>query len=146
VVFAHRCGLNMRATGDNPKMVRAQGVNDDLMVMLGLALSNGLVALSGSFVAQSQGSADVNMGIGTIVAGLASVILGEAFLEGRTVFRSILAVIIGSILYRFAIAVALSFRIGEFQLNPSDLNLITAVIVTVALISPSIKKFIKVRS
>lgn len=147
VWFLHTdVGLNMRATGDNPKMVRAQGVNDDFMVMLGLALSNGLVALSGSFVAQSQGSADVNMGIGTIVAGLASVILGEAFFEGRTVIRSILAVIVGSILYRFAIAIALSFRIGEFQLNPSDLNLITAVIVTVALISPSIKKFIKARS
>lgn len=147
VWFLHTdIGLSMRATGDNPKMVRAQGVNDKFMVILGLAFSNGLVALSGSFVAQSQGSADVNMGIGTIVAGLASVILGEAFLEGRSVFRAVVSVIIGSTIYRLAIAVALSFKIGNFQLNPSDLNLITAFIVTFALISPNIKKFIRVRS
>lgn len=147
VWFLHTdIGLSMRATGDNPKMVRAQGINNNFMVVLGLAFSNGLVALSGSFVAQSQGSADVNMGIGTIVAGLASVILGEAFLEGRSVFRSVIAVIIGSTLYRLAIAIALSFKIGDFQLNPSDLNLITACIVTFALISPSIKRIIRVKS
>ncbi|MEF3255164.1 MAG: ABC transporter permease [Deferribacterales bacterium] len=146
VWFLHTdLGLSMRATGDNTKMVRAQGINNNFMIILGVAFSNGLVALSGSFVAQSQGSADVNMGIGTIVAGLASVILGESFLEGRTVFRSILSVIIGSVVYRLAIALALSFKIGEFQLNPSDLNLITASIVTFALISPSIKKIIRVK-
>ncbi len=138
-------GLSMRGTGDNPKMVRAQGINNNFMVLLGLAFSNGLVALSGALVAQSQGSADVNMGIGTIVAGLASVILGEAFLESRTVFRGIIAVVLGSLIYRFAIALALSFKIGSFQLNPSDLNLITALIVTTALVSPGIKKIIKSR-
>jgi len=139
-------GLSMRGTGDNPKMARAQGIDNNFMIILGLAFSNGLVALSGALVAQSQGSADVNMGIGTIVAGLASVILGEAFLEGRTILRWVLAVVIGSLVYRFAIAVALSFKIGSFQLNPSDLNLITAFIVTTALVSPSIKKIIKSRS
>lgn len=138
-------GLSMRGTGDNPKMVRAQGINNNFMVLLGLAFSNGLVALSGALVAQSQGSADVNMGIGTIVAGLASVILGEAFLESRSVFRGIVAVVLGSLIYRFAIALALSFKIGSFQLNPSDLNLITALIVTTALVSPGIKKIIKSR-
>ncbi|ADR18372.1 ABC transporter permease [Calditerrivibrio nitroreducens] len=138
-------GLGMRGTGDNPKMVKAQGINNNFMVLLGLAFSNGLVALSGALVAQSQGSADVNMGIGTIVAGLASVILGEAFLEARTVFRGVLAVVLGSVVYRFAIAVALSFRVGSFQLNPSDLNLITAIIVTSALVSPGIKKVFKSR-
>ncbi|MCX8083436.1 MAG: ABC transporter permease [Calditerrivibrio sp.] len=139
-------GLVMRGTGDNPKMVRAQGVDNNFITILGLAFSNGLVALSGALVAQSQGSADVNMGIGTIVAGLASVILGEAFLEPRTVFRAVLSVLIGSMLYRFAIALALSFRIGSFQLSPSDLNLITATMVTFALISPKIRQIIKSRT
>ncbi|BAI80967.1 ABC transporter, permease [Deferribacter desulfuricans SSM1] len=138
-------GLAMRATGDNQKMVKAQGVNTDRMILFGVATSNALVALSGALVAQSQGSADVNMGIGTIVAGLASVILGEAILEDRTVVRAVIAVIIGSILYRFAIAIALSFRIGSFQMSPSDLNLITAIIVTVALIFPGIRKKIGIK-
>ncbi|KAA0257983.1 ABC transporter permease [Deferribacter autotrophicus] len=133
-------GLAMRATGDNPKMVKAQGANTDRMVLFGVATSNALVALSGALVAQSQGSADVNMGIGTIVAGLASVILGEAIIEDRTVLRAIFAVIIGSLLYRFAIAIALSFRIGSFQMSPSDLNLITAILVTIALVFPGIRK------
>jgi len=133
-------GLAMRATGDNPKMVKAYGASTDRMVLFGVALSNALVALSGALVAQSQGSADVNMGIGTIVAGLASVILGEAIIEDRTVVRAVIAVILGSILYRFAIAIALSFKIGSFQMSPSDLNLITAIIVTIALVFPGIRK------
>ncbi|MGA1846477.1 ABC transporter permease [Deferribacter abyssi] len=138
-------GLAMRATGDNPKMVKAQGANTDRMILFGVATSNALVALSGALVAQSQGSADVNMGIGTIVAGLASVILGEALIEGRTVFRAVFAVILGSLLYRFAIAIALSFRIGSFQMSPSDLNLITAVLVTIALVFPGIRKKIGIK-
>jgi putative ABC transport system permease protein len=110
------------------------------MILFGVAFSNGLVALSGALVAQSQGSADVNMGIGTIVAGLASVILGEAIIQDRTVFRAVLGVIIGSVLYRIAIAVALSFKIGALQMTPSDLNLMTSVLVTIALIFPRIRK------
>lgn len=141
VWFLHTdIGLAMRATGDNMKMVKAQGVNTNRMIIYGLAFSNGLVALSGALVAQSQGSADVNMGIGTIVAGLASVILGEAIIETRTVFRSIFSVILGSVIYRISIAVALSFKFGNLRMTPSDLNLITAILVVIALVFPGIRK------
>lgn len=141
VWFLHTdIGLAMRATGNNMKMVKAQGVSTNRMVLFGLAFSNGLVALSGALVAQSQGSADVNMGIGTIVAGLASVILGEAIIQDRTVFRAVVGVIIGSVLYRIAIAVALTFKFGVLQMTPSDLNLITSALVTIALVFPSIRK------
>jgi putative ABC transport system permease protein len=133
-------GLAMRATGNNMKMVKAQGVSTNRMILFGVAFSNGLVALSGALVAQSQGSADVNMGIGTIVAGLASVILGEAVISDRNVFRAVVGVIIGSIIYRIAIAVALSFKIGALQMTPSDLNLMTSILVVIALIFPGIRK------
>ena len=141
VWFLHTdIGLAMRATGDSMKMVKAQGVNTNRMIVYGLAFSNGLVALSGALVAQSQGSADVNMGIGTIVAGLASVILGEAIIEGRTVFRSVFSVILGSVIYRISIAVALSFKFGGLSMTPSDLNLVTAILVVIALVFPGIRK------
>lgn len=141
VWFLHTdIGLAMRATGNNMKMVKAQGVSTNRMVLFGLAFSNGLVALSGALVAQSQGSADVNMGIGTIVAGLASVILGEAIIQDRTVFRAVVGVIVGSVLYRIAIAVALTFKFGVLQMTPSDLNLITSALVTIALVFPGIRK------
>ncbi|MBZ4671870.1 MAG: transporter permease [Deferribacteraceae bacterium] len=141
VWFLHTdIGLAMRATGNNMKMVKAQGVSTNRMILFGVAFSNGLVALSGALVAQSQGSADVNMGIGTIVAGLASVILGEAIIQDRTVFRAVVGVILGSVLYRIAIAVALSFKIGALQMTPSDLNLMTSALVTIALVFPGIRK------
>lgn len=133
-------GLAMRATGNNMKMVKAQGVSTNRMILFGVAFSNGLVALSGALVAQSQGSADVNMGIGTIVAGLASVILGEAVISDRNVFRAVVGVIVGSIIYRVAIAIALSFKIGALQMTPSDLNLMTSILVVIALIFPGIRK------
>lgn len=133
-------GLAMRATGNNMKMVKAQGVSTNRMILFGVAFSNGLVALSGALVAQSQGSADVNMGIGTIVAGLASVILGEAVISDRNVFRAVVGVILGSIIYRVAIGIALSFKIGALQMTPSDLNLMTSILVVIALIFPGIRK------
>jgi putative ABC transport system permease protein len=133
-------GLAMRATGNNMKMVKAQGVSTNRMILFGVAFSNGLVALSGALVAQSQGSADVNMGIGTIVAGLASVILGEAVISDRNVFRAVVGVILGSIIYRIAIGIALSFKIGALQMTPSDLNLMTSILVVIALIFPGIRK------
>lgn len=139
-------GLALRATGDNDKMVKAQGANPSRMKLFGLGLSNGFVALAGALVAQSQGSADVNMGIGIIVAGLASVILGEALIQNRTVFRAIIGVILGSLVYRIAIAVALSVKLGPIKLSPSDLNLMTAIIVTVALVFPNIRKKIGFKS
>lgn len=137
-------GLAMRATGDNENMIRAQGVNTHFTIMLGVALSNGLVALCGALVAQDQGLADVTMGVGTIVAGLASVIIGEALLGEMTVFKATLGVVIGSVIYRLAIAFALSLRIGGFVISPSDLKLITAILVVFALMFPEIRSRIKI--
>ena len=131
-------GLALRATGDNELMIRSQGVNTDIMKILGLSLSNGLVALAGSYVAQFQQFADVSMGIGIIIAGLASVIIGEVLVGSSTVGRAVIAVICGAIFYRSIIAVVL-----QMGLVATDLKLFTAFIVILALVSPIIKnKFI----
>jgi putative ABC transport system permease protein len=137
--FHTEVGLALRATGDNMKMVRAQGASTDRMIFFGVALSNGLVALSGALAAQVQGFSDVNMGIGTIVAGLASVIMGEALISSLGVFRAVIGVILGSIAYRLAIAMALTIKIGGISLSPSDLNLLTALLVIVALMFPGLR-------
>jgi putative ABC transport system permease protein len=146
-LFLHtRFGLAVRATGDNPGMVESQGVNTHTAIIVGVALSNGLVALSGALLAQSQGSADVGMGVGTIIAGLASVIIGEVFVGERSVAVATLGVFLGSVIYRLAIAAALSFRFGSLSLTPSDLNLITAALVIVALTVPKIRQGLKSRA
>lgn len=134
-------GLAMRATGSNPRMAKANGVNTSLMIVLGMALSNALVALAGALFAQSQGSADVTMGVGVIVIGLASVIGGEALIPTRTILLWALACLIGSILYRLVIAFALNGDV--LGLKAQDLNLITAVLVTLAIVMPSIKSKFK---
>lgn len=133
-------GQAILATGDNPQMIRSLGVNTNTIIILGVGLSNGLVALSGALVAQNQGAADVGMGIGTIVAGLASVIIGETVFGCKTMPRAFIAALLGSIVYRLAIALALGMEIGDFRFNPSDLNLITALLVIGALITPNLKK------
>lgn len=133
-------GQAILATGDNQQMIRSLGVNTDTIIILGVGLSNGLVALSGALVAQNQGAADVGMGIGTIVAGLASVIIGETVFGCRTMARAFIAALLGSIVYRLAIALALGAEFGGFRFNPSDLNLITAILVIGALITPNLKK------
>lgn len=138
-------GLAMRATGANPRMARAQGIATGWMIILGVALSNGLVALAGALFAQSQGAADVTMGVGVIVVGLASLIGGEAVISPRSVFRALLACLVGAVLYRIAIALALN---ADFiGLQAQDLNLVTAVLVTLAIVLPnarhSIKSFFK---
>ena len=133
-------GQAMLATGDNPRMITALGVNTGNMIVLGVGLSNALVALCGALVAQNQGSADVNMGVGTIVAGLASVIIGETLLGQGRIARMILAAVLGSVAYRLAIALALSLKVGSFSFSPSDLNLITAVVVVLALTAPKLKR------
>ncbi|SHO47880.1 ABC transporter permease [Desulfopila aestuarii] len=133
-------GQAVLATGDNPKMITSLGVNTHTIIILGVGMSNGLVALSGALVAQNQGAADVGMGIGTIVAGLASVIIGETVFGDKTIARAFIAALLGSVLYRLAIALALGMEFGSFKFNPSDLNLITAVLVICALITPNIKK------
>ena len=131
-------GFALRATGDNPQMIRSQGVNTDLAKIVGLVISNGLVALSGALVAQYQGFADVGMGVG-IVAGLASVIIGDSLLGERSVFVSTLGVLFGSFLYRFSISLVLSFRLAQ----ASDLKLFTAIVVIIALTAPRFKQSLK---
>ncbi|SFM23262.1 ABC transporter permease [Marinobacter zhejiangensis] len=127
-------GLAMRATGANARMARAQGIATGAMVVLGVALSNGLVGLAGALFAQSQGAADVTMGVGVIVIGLASLIGGEAMITPSSVFRALLACVVGAILYRLAIAFALNANFMGLQAQ--DLNLITAVLVTLAIVLP----------
>lgn len=138
--FLHtEMGMTVLATGDNPRMITSQGVNTDNVIIFGVGLSNALAAMSGALIAQNQGSADVNMGVGTIVAGLASVIIGETIFGCRTIVRALLAAVLGSVAYRLAIAFALSLDLGEFQVTPSDLKLVTALIVVAALTAPRIK-------
>jgi len=144
--FLHtELGLAVLATGDNPQMITSQGVNTHNMIILGVGLSNAMVALSGALVAQNQGAADVNMGVGTIVAGLASVIVGETVFGHSTISRACLAAVVGSVLYRLAIALALGLKWGAFSFTPSDLNLITALLVVVALTMPHVKTRLKRR-
>ena len=133
-------GMAILATGDNSQMITSLGVNTHTIIILGVGLSNGLVALSGALIAQNQGAADVGMGIGTIIAGLASVIIGETIFGDHSIARAFVAALLGSIVYRLAIALALGLELGEFRFNPSDLNLITALLVIIALIAPNIKK------
>ena len=136
-----RLGLAVRATGSNPRMGRAQGIDDHKMIWLGLSVSNALVALAGALFAQVHGFADVTMGVGTIIIGLAAVIIGEALLPTRTILSALLACVFGAILYRLVIASALN--VGEFGLQASDLNLVTAVLVALAMFLPSLKQRVK---
>ena len=133
--FRTQIGFAMRATGDNEQMIRSLGVNTDGMTVLGLGISNGMVSLCGALVAQDQGFADVGMGIGMIVAGLASIIIGEALVGKQTVFRMTLAALVGSVIYKLIIAVGL--RLG---LAPTDLKLATGIMVILALGIPAIKR------
>ena len=133
--FKTDLGAAMQAAGDNAQMIRALGVNVENMIVLGLGISNGLVALSGALLAQYQGFADVQMGIGMIVWGLASVIIGEALIGVRQLGLVIAGAIMGSVLFRLLVAIAL--RAG---LDPNDLKLVTAVFVFAALVLPSLMK------
>ncbi|WP_010281796.1 ABC transporter permease [Bacillus timonensis] len=135
-------GLAIRATGDNKKMISSFSANTNLMTILGLGLSNALVAFSGSLIAQQGGFADVGMGIGMIVIGLASVIIGEALFGAKTIARATIAVIGGAIIYR--IVVSLALRV-EF-LQPGDMKLITAIIVIIALVLPKVLEGTKEKS
>jgi len=128
-------GFAMRATGDNEQMIRTLGVNTDNMTVMGIGISNAFVALSGALVAQDQGFADVGMGIGMIVAGLASIIIGEALFGKRTVQQMTLAAVVGSIIYKLIISLGL--RMG---LAPTDLKMATGVMVILALGIPALKK------
>lgn len=129
--FGTEIGAAIRATGFNQHMIRANGVNTDITIILGLLLSNGLVAISGALVAQSNGFADVGMGVGTIVIGLASVIIGEVLFGTRSFKNCLISVILGSIVYRIVIAVVL-----QMGMPPNDLKLFTAILVALALSMP----------
>jgi putative ABC transport system permease protein len=134
-------GQALQATGHNPKMITSLGVNTNVTIVLGVGLANGLVALAGALIAQNQGMADVKLGVGTIVFGLASVVMGETIFGSRRCMAvRITAVVLGSIIYRLAIALALQLKIGSFSFNPSDLNLITSILVVLAIIIPGLKK------
>jgi putative ABC transport system permease protein len=131
-------GLAMRATGTNARMARAQGVNTGRQIYLGIAISNALVALGGALFAQTNGFADVTSGVGTIVVGLAAVIVGETLFGTRGLLMALIGCVVGSILYRLAIQLALSSDI--LGLKASDLNMVTAALVAIALILPRLRK------
>jgi putative ABC transport system permease protein len=121
-------------------MITSQGVNTDNIIILGVGISNALVAFSGALIAQNQGASDVNMGVGTIIAGLASVIVGETVFGRSSISQACIAALMGSVIYRIAIALALGIRWGSISFTPSDLNLITALLVIAALVAPKIKE------
>jgi len=136
--LSSRLGLAIRATGSNPRMGRAQGINDHKMIWLGLSISNALVALAGALFAQIHGFADVTMGVGTIIIGLAAVIVGEALFKTRTVLPALFACLFGAVIYRLIVAKALNLG-GQ----ASDLNLITAALVALAMLLPNLKSALK---
>lgn len=140
-------GLSMRATGSNLRMAQAQGINTSWMTIVGMAVSNGLIALAGALFVQTQGSADISIGIGTIVIGLAAVIIGETIIPAKRIWLITLAVIIGAVLYKLFIQVALSSdTLRSIGFGPQDLNLITALLVVIALVLPQAKtKFLSRR-
>jgi len=129
--FRTDLGTAMRASGNNPQMMSALGVSVENMIIVGLALSNGLVGMAGALLAQYQGFADVQMGIGMVVLGLASVIIGEALIGARSLGLTIVGAVMGSVLFRLLVAIAL-----RWGLDPNDLKLITAFFVFIALILP----------
>lgn len=128
-------GLVIRATGDNEQMVRALGVNTDSTILTGLALANGLVALSGALIAQYQSFADITMGTGMVIIGLASVIIGEVIFGIKSLMRRLIAVVLGAMLYRLVIAAAY-----ELGMPTNDFKLVSAIIVALALAMPIIKE------
>lgn len=137
IVFLYtKLGLQIRATGDNQDMVRSSSINVDMTKTVGLAIANGLVALSGATLAQMQKFADISMGIGMVVIGLASVIIGEVIVGRKNIIANAIAVIVGSVIYRLIIAFVL-----ELGVEQQDLKIISALIVTIAISYPAIKKY-----
>ena len=136
VVFLNtRLGLSIRATGDNPDMVRASSINTGLTVTIGLAISNSITALSGAVLAQYQKTADINLGTGMVIIGLASLIIGETIFRKGKLWFKVLGAVVGCIIYRFIIAIAL-----RLDLPSECLKLVSAVIVACAIALPAIKK------
>ncbi len=138
--FGTEIGAAIRATGFNQQMIRAQGVDTRVTIILGLLISNALVSLSGALIAQNNGFADVGMGTGTIVIGLASVIIGEVLFGTRSFKNCIISVILGSVVYRIVIAAVL-----QMGMPPNDLKLFTAILVAFALSLPLVKDKLGIR-
>ncbi len=136
--FKTRLGLSIRATGDNEQMMRAYGANTDFKKILSLMLSNLICGLSGALIAQNQGYSDVNMGTGTIVIALSSIVIGETFIKREKFCFRALSVIFGSVIYRFVVLTVLTLG-----MNPSDLKLFTALVAAILLALPEVKKILK---
>lgn len=152
VFFRTEVGIAMRATGANPRMSRAQGIDTRVYIVAGVALSNGLIGVSGSLVAQHQGFADVNSGAGLIIAGLAAVIIGEVLFVGRgsAIWRHLIAVSLGMIVYRTAIGLTLSSEfdlpfVPALRLEPTDVRLVTAIVVAALLAMPRVRDWRRAR-
>ena len=135
--FGTEIGCAIRATGNNPNMAREQGINTDVTIILGLIISNGLVAVSGALIAQSQGYADVQMGTGSIVIGLASVIIGEVLFGRKNFYSRLVSLALGAVTYRIIIALVL-----KMGMPANDLKLFTAITVAVALSLPTLKDYL----
>lgn len=132
-------GLSLRAAGNNPRMARAQGIDDKKMITIGLCLSNAMVSLAGALYAQYSGFSDINLGVGTVVTGLAALIIGEAIFKHQKVHQALLACVGGSIVFYSVTAFALNF--GDFGLQTSDQKLLTAVFMALAMGLPRIKAY-----
>ncbi|MBS1006340.1 ABC transporter permease [Levilactobacillus brevis] len=139
-LFKTRLGLSLMATGDNPAMSAANGIHTDRMVIIGYMVSNGCIALSGALIAQSNGYADIGMGIGTIVIGLASVLLGEIFLHGRQMWLRLTAMALGAVIYRYLLTVAMGLR---FPVD--DLKILSAGILVVVICLPILRNKYRTR-
>ena len=140
--FGTEIGCALRATGNNPNMVRAMGSNTKIYIVLGLVVGNGLVAMAGGLLAQYQGYADINMGVGTIVIGLAAIMIGEVLYSKRTYIHRLTGVVIGSVVYRIIIAFVLRISLTAnlvIKITADDMKLITAIIVVIALVAPTLK-------
>ncbi|CAO5678962.1 MAG: hypothetical protein NEHIOOID_01011 [Holosporales bacterium] len=137
-------GLAIRSVGSNEKMSRAQGINDKGMIILGLCLANGLVAFSGALYAQYSGFADINLGVGTVITGLAALIIGEALFRHRRVQDALIACVLGALIFYAVTAFALNF--GDIGLQTSDQKLLTALFMALAMRLPAIKNYFKTRT
>ena len=140
--FGTEIGCALRATGNNQDMVEAMGANTKAMIVLGLVVGNGLVAMAGGILAQYQGYADINMGVGTIVIGLAAIMIGEVLFSKRSYIHRLTGVVIGSIVYRIIISFVLRISLNSnfvIKITADDMKLITAIIVAAALVAPRFK-------
>ena len=140
--FGTEIGCALRATGNNPDMVKAMGGNTKFYIVLGLVVGNGMVAMAGAILAQYQGYADINMGVGTIVIGLAGIMIGEVVFSKRSYAHRLTGVVIGSIVYRIIIAFVLRISLNSdfvIKITADDMKMITAIIVAIALVAPNLK-------